>query len=174
MVDRALAAEIMDRVRCEQMARTRYLAGKGKRVAYKKLDQANAKWLKAVLLQRGWPTYTLVGKKAADGAWMLVQHADHDVQFQKRCLRLMRALYRRRPREISKKRIAFLTDRICYNEGKPQIFGIMFDIKGVKATPYPIRNPNTVNKRRRAYGLKITVEGRRRALERELRKFRTR
>src|SRR5262249_42523708 len=38
----------------------------------------NVEWLKQVIADRGWPGRSLVGPDAADAAWLIVQHADHD------------------------------------------------------------------------------------------------
>lgn len=64
--------------------------------------------------------------------------------------------------------IAYLTDRLLANEGKPLVYGTLYDVSGLEVTPRPIRDMKNVNKRRRAIGIMTTVEGRRRALIREL------
>ena len=171
MKDSKLAKEILRRVETEQKIRKASIGGKAKRSDYKKLDRQNSTWLKTLFAEHGWPTFSLIGKKAADGVWLMVQHADHDLTFQKSSLALMRKLFTRQPHEVSKMRIAYLTDRIRMNEKKPLIFGIMYKVDGLKVSPYPIQNPNEVNKRRKEFGIKTTVEGRRRALIRELKKL---
>ena len=171
MKEIALAKEILRRVGAEQEIRNAAVADKEKRPYYKKLDRQNSKWLKGVFKTHGWPTFSLVGKRAADGVWMMVQHADHDLAFQKESLRLMKKQLKKDPTEVSKIRVAYLTDRILGNEHKPLEFGIMFNVDGLKVTPFPIRDIKNVDKRRREYGIKSTVEGRRNALLRELKKL---
>ena len=34
----------------------------------------------------GWLSVSLVGVEASDSAWLIVQHADHDREFQNHCL----------------------------------------------------------------------------------------
>src|SRR5258708_380628 len=50
------------------------------------LDKEHTARLKAVVAAHGWPGKSLVGEKAAHAAWLLVQHADADPAFQRRCL----------------------------------------------------------------------------------------
>ena len=53
------------------------------------LDIVHAEKLKEIVKAHGWPTIPLVGKKASRNAWLLVQHANHDLGFQKKCLARM-------------------------------------------------------------------------------------
>ena len=55
----------------------------------KTIDQENTKWMQQIIEEHGWPTMKLVGKEAANDAWLLVQHADLDPKFQRRCWDLM-------------------------------------------------------------------------------------
>lgn len=50
----------------------------------KKIDKKNTLKIKKIIERYDWPTINLVGKKASKNAWLLVQHADHDVKFQKK------------------------------------------------------------------------------------------
>ena len=99
----------------------------------------------------GWPAKSLVGEKAAHAAWLLVQHADADPAFQRRCLDLMEKLP---PGEVSARDVAYLTDRVLLAEGKPQRFGTQFqkDAAG-KWVPKTLEDPEHVDDRRRAAGL---------------------
>jgi len=54
-----------------------------------KIDRANREWLATVLDRYGWSGCTLAGKRAAESAWLIAQHADSDRAFQRRCLELM-------------------------------------------------------------------------------------
>ncbi len=53
--------------------------------------EANAKILRGVITQIGWPTISKVGIEASSAAWLIAQHSDFDKDFQKKCLELMRA-----------------------------------------------------------------------------------
>ena len=47
------------------------------------LDQKHTNRVRKIIDKYGWPGKSLVGKQGAHGAWLLVQHATHDVDFQK-------------------------------------------------------------------------------------------
>ncbi|MEX2117516.1 MAG: DUF6624 domain-containing protein [Bacteroidota bacterium] len=53
------------------------------------IDQRNTERMKDIIQQAGWPGKSLVGEDGAEVAWLLVQHADHDIQFQKNMLPLI-------------------------------------------------------------------------------------
>ena len=46
------------------------------------IDKQNNAELKRIIREYGWPTISLVGKKASSNAWLLAQHADKDQKFQ--------------------------------------------------------------------------------------------
>ena len=56
------------------------------------IDSKNRTRLKEIVDQHGWPGKSMVGKDGAHAAWLLAQHADADLEFQKKCLALMQAL----------------------------------------------------------------------------------
>lgn len=118
------------------------------------LDRRNTKEMKRVIQRFGWPTVSKVGKKASHAAWLLVQHADHDVMFQKKCLELVRKEYERNPKNIQKQEIAYLTDRVLVHKRKKQIFGTQFyTTKYGKLIPRPISDKRNLDKRRKEYDL---------------------
>jgi hypothetical protein len=115
-----------------------------------KVDKANRMWLKEAISRRGWPGKSLVGADGAKAAWLIVQHADPDVAFQRQCLDLVLKLPRS---EIDAEHLAYLTDRVLLNEGKKQWYGTMLRKEGGKLVPRPIEDELNVNKRRSALGL---------------------
>ena len=54
-------------------------------------DTKNTARMKAIVEEYGWPTMSLIGKRPASSAWLLVQHADRDPLFQMHCLPLLKA-----------------------------------------------------------------------------------
>lgn len=98
----------------------------------------------------GWPHSGIVGKDAADAAWLIAQHAISLPDFQRRVL----ALLQHNAADIAPAQIAMLTDRICCFEGKPQIYGTQFDwdAQGL-LSPLPIIDAATVDARRATVGL---------------------
>lgn len=119
------------------------------------LDQKNTARMKEIVDKIGWPTVSKVGKEVSEMAWLLVQHADHDVEFQKRCLQLMRE---KPEEEVSMSDSAYLEDRIRVNEGKPQIYGTQFYGEGANYGPRPIEDPENVNERRKKLGMESLEE----------------
>ncbi len=119
------------------------------------VDAQNTVELKGIILEIGWPTISKVGKEAAEHAWLIAQHADDDPVFQKECLRLMRG---QSDSEVSQIDLAYLSDRIDVNEGKPQFFGTQFTtIAGVYG-PKPIADSEFVDDRRKALGMNSLVQ----------------
>jgi hypothetical protein len=53
------------------------------------IDHSNTERMKDIIQRAGWPGKSLVGEDGAEVAWLLVQHADHDIQFQKSMLPLI-------------------------------------------------------------------------------------
>jgi hypothetical protein len=121
-----------------------------------KVDDDNRKWLQGVIDKHGWPGKSLVGKNAAGAAWLLVQHADADRPFQKRCLALMKGLPRG---EVELPSIAYLTDRVLVGEKKKQLYGTQLqpNAKG-ELIPQPIEDESRVDQRRREMGMEPLAE----------------
>ena len=51
-----------------------------------KIDKQHTEKLKEIINKIGYPTISKVGKSWSLYAWLLSQHADHDLEFQKKCL----------------------------------------------------------------------------------------
>ena len=111
----------MRRVKIDQTMRKQF--GSDKKVWNDGIDRKNTIWLKKAVERYGWPTFSSVGKKAPHGAWLLVQHADHDVGFQKKVFELLERIYKDGMSEVCFFDIAYLTDRILVHQNKLQIFG---------------------------------------------------
>jgi hypothetical protein len=120
-----------------------------------KADSENTAWLKHVVENHGWPTRTLVGNDGASAGWLLVQHADANRKFQRKCLDLMVKLPKA---EVSQTDIAYLTDRVLLAEGKKQVYGTQFDTVNGKLQPRPLDDEANVDKLRSAVGLPPLAE----------------
>ncbi len=112
--------------------------------------------MREIVAEYGWPTKTMVGTDGARASWLLVQHADHAVTFQRTCLALMEA--HTVTGQVSRADIAYLTDRVHVNEGKPQIFGTQFHVVEGVRQPRPIREPERVDEHRKSMGLSTLKE----------------
>lgn len=111
------------------------------------LGRKNRGRLEEIVETHGWPGKTLVGEDGASAAWLLVQHSDADVAFQKRCLALMEAVPKE---EVSAKNLAYLTDRVLVAEQKMQRYGTQM---GANFEVRPIEDAEHVDARRAEIGL---------------------
>lgn len=120
------------------------------------VDIENTKRMKEIIEQIGWPTISKVGERASDMAWLLVQHADLDRQFQQMCLELLKA---QPAGEIKPANIAYLEDRVRVGDKRPQLYGTQFytDEKGTFG-PKPIEDLDHIDERRKAVGLGTMAE----------------
>lgn len=121
------------------------------------IDKAHADRLKEIVDHIGWPTRDLVGLKATQAAYMVIQHAGHDTEFQNECLSMMVDLVEQG--ELPASYLALLTDRIRVFSGQYQVFGTQMTMArnemGVMA-PKPtvqIEDPENLNDRRALMGM---------------------
>ena len=124
--------------------------------AYQDLDRKHTTRMKEIVDKHGWPGKSLVGAGGAHDAWLLVQHADKDRAFQKRCLELMEPLVAKD--EVSKQDFAYLMDRVLVAEGKKQRYGTQFKEENGAMVPQPIEDEANIDKRRAAIGLSTMAE----------------
>ncbi len=167
MINEALRAELLAlraedvRVRAEVIQGASMYAGYHPRM--EEVHRRNATRLKEIIAEHGWPGRSLVGEGGSIAAWFIAQHAISDPPFQRQALTLLREALAQG--EVSPAAPAFLEDRICYFEGRPQMYGTQFepDEHGV-LQPCPIADPAHVNERRRQVGLN-TIEERTREMQ---------
>jgi hypothetical protein len=117
----------------------------------------NALRLQEIMVQIGWPTERLVGKRAAEAAWLIAQHAIARPQFQRSCLEFLAVAAREHL--VPAWQPAMLEDRIRVFEGRPQLYGTQLepDEHG-NMRPCTIENPAGVDERRRAVSLEPLAE----------------
>ena len=118
------------------------------------VDARNTERMKEIVAEVGWPTISKVGKEAAHGAWLLVQHADHQVDFQEQCLMLIK---QESVGEVALRDIAMLEDRVRVNRNRPQLYGTQFRQTTGEHKPLPIEDEINVDERRREMGM-ITLK----------------
>jgi hypothetical protein len=121
------------------------------------VDRAHTARLKRIVAVHGWPTVSLVGADASAAAWLLVQHADHDVSFQKACLALLAPLAA--AGEVDKSHVAYLLDRVRVAERTPQRYGTQgsCDESG-RWEPFDIEEPHDLDQRRASAGMPTMAE----------------
>ncbi|MDF2710480.1 DUF6624 domain-containing protein [Nonomuraea muscovyensis] len=115
------------------------------------VDASNTAFLKRVIAQCGWPGRDLVGEEAAHAAWLLVQHADHDVAFQRSCLPLLEEAAV--AGQASWADHAYLVDRVRVAEGRPQVYGTQYGMHAGRLELQPVEDPDRLDERRARAGL---------------------
>ncbi|MFJ8043285.1 DUF6624 domain-containing protein [Kitasatospora sp. NPDC096147] len=121
-------------------------------LAWRRLTAQHADRLGEIMDAHGWPTAELVGEDAARAAWLIAQHADRQLDVQRRALRLMGQTVAdgtANPRDL-----AFLRDRTLVNEGREQVYGTQ--IAGVKdgaPVPWPCAEPERMDELRAEVGI---------------------
>lgn len=83
------------------------------------VDMENLGRLEEIIKQYGWPTFSMVGKTAAKGAFLVIQHANTQIQ-QKYLRQIIEAA---KINEAHKEWVALLVDRISIHRTGTQIFG---------------------------------------------------
>ncbi|MEZ5016055.1 MAG: DUF6624 domain-containing protein [Flavipsychrobacter sp.] len=112
------------------------------------IDKLNYLYVKSVIDSIGFPTISMVGASASNAAFLLCQHSDEDVFFQKKVLQSML----KNSDDIKSYYIAYLSDRILVKEKGYQLYGTQYNPK-FKGKLYPIIDSQRVNIRRDSLGL---------------------
>lgn len=145
----------------EQNAKTTAAQRDALQRRWRTVDSENLNQFKKVIAACGWPKTS----KDSHSAWLLAQHADSDIAFQRLAKGLLEASVKAgiaAPRDL-----AYLTDRIAANEGRPQEYGTQFaQTDRCHLVLEPVDDRQLVNRRRVAIGLQsleeYEAEGRRR------------
>jgi len=115
------------------------------------VDEKNTTRLKELVDRYGWLHEERVGKKGADAAFLIAQHADHDVDFQRRMLEHLREAYDQG--NATGQQVALLTDRVRVAEGKPQLYGTQAQFRDGELRFDRIQDSSSVDQRRAKMGL---------------------
>ncbi|MFF7076389.1 DUF6624 domain-containing protein [Streptomyces lavendulae] len=149
----ALAAELTAMARADHRSAVHANSeDPAEQLAWRRLTARHGDRLGEIMNEHGWPTAELFGEEAARAAWLIAQHADRQLDVQRRALRLMGQAVSEGaagPREL-----AFLSDRTLVNEGRRQIYGTQ--IAGVKdgaPVPWPCEEPERMDALRAEVGI---------------------
>ena len=117
----------------------------------------NASRLREIIADHGWPAEPLVGADGAEAAWLIVQHAIGEPDFQRDVLKLLRESTA--SNRIPAWHAAYLEDRIALCENRPQRFGTQWidDPRDGRARPWLLAEPQRVDELRAVVGLKPLV-----------------
>jgi hypothetical protein len=113
------------------------------------VDAGNLKVLRRVFAQYGSPSPEMIGSDGVLAFWLLVQHADRDVELQEKVLQSLMAARKGIPLD----EIAVLTDRVRVNKGQSQLYGTQFHEVDGRLVPIPIENEAALAQRRQAMNL---------------------
>ncbi|MCX4659127.1 DUF6624 domain-containing protein [Streptomyces uncialis] len=116
------------------------------------LDIANANVLRRIVADHGWPTRALVGEGAAWAAWEIALHSDPMPDFQRAALRLLAPAVEQG--EATVQQWAHLHDRCEATADGRQTFGTQYRIGPHGPAPVPVKNPDELDQRRAAVGLR--------------------
>lgn len=152
--DPGLRAELLEMLRQDQEIRT----PDADEAEWDRVERANTQRMHAILDEHGWPGYALVGEDGEDAAWALVQHADRDLDLQRRALGLLREAVAEG--DASPGNLAYLEDRVRVAEGKPQRYGTQWQVDrdGEWQPRTPIEDEAGVDARRAEAGLQPLEE----------------
>lgn len=138
------------RIRAELVASGELFQGYDPRM--QAVHKRNAESLQAIIEQHGWPGISLVGAEGADAAWLILQHAIGNPALQRRCLPLLKESAA--AGDIPAVHAAYLEDRICVFEQRPQRYGTQFDWDADgQLSPCPLEDPEQVDAYRKSVGL---------------------
>jgi hypothetical protein len=153
--DQALRAELLARMERDQAARSGE-PGSDVPEELRTVDLDNARWLAALLQERGWPLRSEVGEDGSLAAWLIAQHADQDPPFQRRCLGLLAEAVQQG--EADPSHLAYLTDRVGLAENRGQLYGTQIVAGPDGYRPRELADPERVDERRAAVGLPSLAE----------------
>lgn len=114
-------------------------------------DSLNLVRVSAIIDSAGWLGTDVIGQKANQALFLVIQHADAQPEVQAQYLPLMRdAVQEGRGNSWG---LALLEDRVRVNHGQPQIYGSQIGWKDGKGFIQPIEDEEHVNERRAAVRL---------------------
>ncbi|MFE7524233.1 DUF6624 domain-containing protein [Kitasatospora sp. NPDC057542] len=120
--------------------------------AWRRLTARHGDRLAEIMAAHGWPTERTVGPEAARAAWLVAQHADRQLDVQRRAVALMGEAVARG--EASARDLAFLQDRLAVNEGREQRYGTQIGaVADGRPVPWPCEEPERLDERRAEVGI---------------------
>jgi hypothetical protein len=154
-MDKALMAQL-ERLRQRDIETRARLLAEGRLYGIydeemQKVHRENAKALDELVSRHGWPGISKVGLETIRAAWLVAQHALCTPQLQRKFLRLLELAAE--AGDVPWKQVALLTDRIRFNEGRPQRYGIVLDWDEGGELGCELEDPQRVDERRADVGL---------------------
>ncbi len=116
-----------------------------------KIHIENAHALDKIISNHGWPSISKVGIEGTRLAWLIAQHAICTPDLQRKFFKLLSDSAE--SGDAPKKQVALLTDRIRFNEGRPQIYGTILDWNKKGELTCDLEDPDRVDALRKAVGM---------------------
>ncbi|MDC7998024.1 DUF6624 domain-containing protein [Gilvibacter sediminis] len=115
--------------------------------------KTNQKRLVEMIDAYGYLGFDRVEEAGESNFWVMVQHCDHDPEFQQAVLALMKVEVDKG--NASPHNYGLLVDRVNLNTGKPQVYGtqVTYNHDIAQALPINLADSATVNERRSALGM---------------------
>ena len=156
----ALRDELLNMVEADQAIRGE--ASKDPSAYRPDVDHRHTKRMKQIIDEYGFPGKSQVGSGGAKAAWLLIQHADHEPEFQQRCLPLIHEAGLLG--EIELERCAYLEDRVRLNTHRNQLYGTQWRvIEPTRISVRPLEDASRVDELRANLGIpplrKLMAEG---------------
>ena len=142
MLYKSIADEIIGLVQDDESVREKLLQMGELRGGYhpdmEVIHLRNAKRLREIIAEIGYPTISKVGKVASNSAWLIVQHAIGEPNFMDDCYELLLENIA----DINLANLAYLYDRIQVFRSRPQRYGTQLTSCG---NVYPVEDTSTLN-----------------------------
>jgi len=113
----------------------------------------NTRAAAAIVRQYGWPGISAIGRDGQNNLWLVVQHADDTIAFQRAALDSMKRWLG--TAELNPEHYAYLYDRVQCNLNYRQYYGtqVNWTQRGEASGFRPMALEGAVDKRRRAFGM---------------------
>ncbi len=116
------------------------------------IDARNTLRMKELLQEGGWFRISIFGAQADYDAWLLVQHATQDIEFQRKILLTLEGLTGEGDTDAAN--FAYLYDRVATEDGRPQRYGTQGNCsKSGLWAPFDFEDEANVDALRLAVGL---------------------
>lgn len=115
------------------------------------VHQENAVELDRLISEYGWPRISLVGLEGCRAAWLIAQHSICTPELQRKFLTILAKASE--SGDAPKPQVAYLTDRIRFNENKPQVYGTVLDWNEKGELSCEVEDPDNLDARRKEMGL---------------------
>lgn len=116
-------------------------------------DRKNLEAVKTILAKYGWPKLSEIGKDGQNKLWLVVQHSDGDIIFQRSALAQMEKI--KSSGELNLDNYAFLYDRVQCNLNFKQVYGtqVIWSGNGTANGFRAVIREDSVDERRKLLGL---------------------